>query len=63
MAATAERVKDDVNIVDEMIECNRKYPDQVRAGIRIGGRETGDNLITGRIQRYPNRHACSGAVK
>ena len=33
----AKRIKEDVNIVDEMIECNRKNPDKVRECIRIGG--------------------------
>ena len=37
MAVNAKRIKDDVNIFDEMIECNRKNPDKVRECIRIGG--------------------------
>ena len=53
----AKRIKEDVNIVDEMIECNRKNPDLVSEGIRIGGR-TGDNLKTGRIQRCSAQHVC-----
>ena len=37
MGVNAKRIKDDVNIGDEIIECNRKNPDKVRECIRIGG--------------------------
>ena len=37
MAVNVRRIKDDVDIADEMIECNRKNPDLVSECIRIGG--------------------------
>jgi hypothetical protein len=36
MAINAERIRDDVNIADEMIECNCKNPDKVYECTRIG---------------------------
>jgi hypothetical protein len=37
LAVTANRVKENVNIVDEMIECNRQNPVKVCGCIRFGG--------------------------